>query len=88
MKRYLILIPMILATSAALADAQSQAAALLSGARSTNRDNSVCTVVDSRDARVATDAHAQAAALLSGSRLSAPQAKLTYSGVRTIGAAR
>jgi hypothetical protein len=73
MKSYLFLIPAIFATTAALADAQTQAAALLS------RPHTLATVKMERSSSVpeaATDAHASAAALLSGHRVS-PQATMS-----------
>jgi hypothetical protein len=77
MKRHLLLMPVILATTAALADAQAitpssrgdaqaQAAALLSGVRHGSQARTNAQVVEPSRARPAADAHAQAAALLSG----------------------
>ena len=79
MKRHLLLMPVILATTAALADtqaitpssrgdAQAQAAALLSGVRHGSQVGTNAQVVEPSSARPAADAHAQAAALLSGVR--------------------
>lgn len=66
MKMHLLLIPMIFATTAALADAQSQAAALLSRplTPATMKLESSSSVSET-----ATDAQASAAALLSGHRV-------------------
>ena len=71
-------------TASSPLDAHASAAALLSGARTRDRFN---TVAKSTGARVSTDAQAQAAALLSGSRSSTVQSKRTDAGERTIGSA-
>jgi hypothetical protein len=79
MKRYLLVMPVILATTAAIADtaaiapssradAHAQAAALLSGVRHGSQVRTIARVVEPSGARPSPDAHAQAAALLSGSR--------------------
>jgi hypothetical protein len=81
MKRHLLLVPVILATTAAIADtqaiapssradAQAQAAALLGGRRTGNQVKALSSVVEASDAPASADAHAQAAALLSGYRAS------------------
>lgn len=79
MKRHLLLIPMILATSAALADAQTsvpfapadaqaQAAALLSGPHAIGTVKADARPLSQSPASAPLDAHQSAAALLSGAR--------------------
>ncbi len=79
MKRHLLLIPMILATTAAIADAQAtapstpadahaQAAALLSGPRALGAAKSDARSLSPSSVSDALDAHESAAALLSGAR--------------------
>ena len=80
MKRYLLLMPVILATTAAIADtrasapssradAQAQAAALLSRPHSSGSQvMTMRSLIESLDTRATADAQAQAAALLSGVR--------------------
>lgn len=77
MKRYLLLLPVILATTAALAntedstlsrraDAQAQAAALLSGSHASGVNADRVRSPSSSPASATSDVQAQAAALLSG----------------------
>lgn len=79
MKRHLLLIPMILATSAAIADAQTKAPSVpadaqAQAARLLSRPHAIGTVkadarsLSSSPASTPLDAHQSAAALLSGAR--------------------
>ena len=99
MKRYLLLMPVILATTAAIADtaaiapssradAHAQAAALLSGVRHGSQVRTIARVVEPSGTRPSADAQAQAAALLSGSRASTHsqvQAERAQDGARAGG---
>lgn len=86
MKRNLFLIPMILATTAALADAQMDAQALLSRPHAVGSTQAEARSLSTSPVSEALDAHESAAALLSGvrrgNRVNAPPAVATSSGTR------